>query len=126
MSSRRAGSTPGILRMTEHRRRMTSRKIGSWRGHRIGSGDFPVSFKYVWKMESERSEWRTGQEPDRCRSWVLRRTRRLSGMNLKVWDSKENDSASERMKSAASRSWGFGWAVLTRRSLSNNLILLLI
>ncbi|TQD70755.1 hypothetical protein C1H46_043710 [Malus baccata] len=66
-------------------------------------------------MESERSEWRTGPEPDRCRSWVLRRTRRLSGMNLRVWDSRERDSASERMKSAASWFWGFGWAVLTWR-----------
>lgn len=45
----------------------------------------------------------------------LRRTRGFPGTNSRVWEWRERDLAWERMKSAASRYWGLGWAVLIRR-----------
>ncbi|KAM2377216.1 hypothetical protein ACFX1X_043852 [Malus domestica] len=47
MSGRWAGSAPRISSMIERRKRMMSGKIRSWRGWRIGSGDFPMSSTYI-------------------------------------------------------------------------------
>lgn len=52
-------------------------------------------------------EGREGSDPGH-----LRRMRGFPGTNSRVWDSRERELASDRMKSAASWYWGLGWAVL--------------